>query len=96
MTATECPTLVQLAERVRALYDRAAADDPDLWGGSLLDLVADNIREASMSDLKAAIIVSGIYSRVNERLQRQIATYRSGPEPEDEPDYDDSGPRTGR
>jgi hypothetical protein len=65
----------QLTAIVATIYDRAAAQDPDLWGHALLDLVADNTT-ASLSDLKVAIVAAGLHARVNGRLRRQIEAYR--------------------
>lgn len=67
--------LMNLARQCRAAYDACVADDADLFGGSLLDLCANQIPRASLADLKAAIIVSGIYVNANERIRSQIAKY---------------------
>lgn len=68
--------LMDVAKRCAEVYDGCAKEDADLFGCSLLDLCADNITDVSLSDLKAAIVVSGIYSRANERIRRQIASYK--------------------
>lgn len=70
------PLLIDLAKRCRDLYLEAAATDSDLYGLSVLDLMADNFRDASLADLKAAIIVAGIYPIANARIQAQIAGYK--------------------
>lgn len=70
--------LVDLAKQCADIFDRCAARDADLFGCSLLDLCADNIADASLADLRAAIVISGIYSRANYRIQKQIAGYRGG------------------
>lgn len=67
---------MDLAREVLRLYVKAAREDPDLWGLSLLDLAADNVPDASLSDLKAAIVVSGVYARANRRVRREIEGYR--------------------
>lgn len=69
-------TLMQLAAQCGKIYDTAAKEHADLWGCSVLDLLADNIPEASLADLKSAIIVAGIYPRANDRIKAQIAGYR--------------------
>lgn len=69
--------LLDLAAECRRIYDNAAnALGPDLGGGSLLDLCADNVADASLADLKAAIVVSGIHASANDRIKQQIAQYR--------------------
>lgn len=67
--------LTDVAKECAGVYDRCAAADPDLFGGSLLDLCADNIERVSLADLKAAIVVAGIYERATTRIRRQIADY---------------------
>lgn len=67
--------LVDLAKQCRELYVKVSADNSDIYGCSVLDLMADNF-EASLADLKAAIIVAGIYPIANARIQAQIASYK--------------------
>lgn len=68
------PRLVDTARACREIYDRAAAElGPDLDGGSLLDLCADNLLDSSLSDLKAAIVISGIERVANQRIRKQMA-----------------------
>ena len=67
--------LFSLSQRVRQLYDRIAADDPDLGGHALLDLCADLIPYASRGDLMAAIFASGIEAVCNERIRSEIGGY---------------------
>jgi hypothetical protein len=64
-----------LALAVRCIYDSAAVDDADLFGYSLLDLVADQLPRVSLADLRSAIIVAGLHAIVNTRLQAEIAKY---------------------
>lgn len=70
------PRLMEAAKAARTIYLAAAAVDSDLWGYSLLDLIADNIPAASLADLRAAIVAAGIYPIANARIQAQIAGYR--------------------
>jgi len=70
--------LVDVARRCGVIFDRAAAVDPDLMGGSLLDLLADNLPYVSLEDLKAAVIVAGIFGKANARIQDQIRRYNIG------------------
>ena len=70
-------TLISVAQQVRFIWKRVSAEDPDLYGGSLLDLMADNITQVSLEDLKAAIVVSGIYREANPRIRHQIASYNA-------------------
>jgi hypothetical protein len=71
-------SLLDLARRVRQVVDAALMEHSDLWGGSILDLCADNIPDVSLADLKAAIVVSGLEgcAHVNARLKFQIGKYR--------------------
>jgi hypothetical protein len=71
--------LKQLATACRKLYDKTAKISPDLFGLGVLDLMADNL-QGSLSDLRIAIILSGIYDIANARIKRQISYY---PECED-------------
>ena len=64
--------LTDIASECREVYEKCP--DKDLWGYSLLDLMADNV-DASLADLKSAIIVSGIYGICNARLKKQIDGY---------------------
>lgn len=68
--------LDEIAVQVRQVFETAAALDPDLFGHSLLDLVADNITDVSLHDLQCAIVTAGIYSVANDRIKAQIAGYR--------------------
>jgi hypothetical protein len=68
-------TLFGLSQRVRQLYDRAAADDPDLGGGALIDLCADLIPGESRAHLVVAIFASGIDVVCNERIRGEIDNY---------------------
>lgn len=67
--------LMNIAFNCRHIYDAVAAIDPDLWGCSLLDLMADRMPHLPLSEIMSAIICSGIYSNANERIQKQIARY---------------------
>lgn len=69
-------TLIELARQCQAVYDRCAAIDPNLFGHSLLDLCADNITNASLADIRSAIVVAGIEVNANDRIKKQIAAYR--------------------
>jgi hypothetical protein len=68
--------LSTVSKMVRRVWDRVVKEDADLFGGSVLDLMADNIDRVSLADLKAAIVVSGIFPEANARIQAQIASYR--------------------
>jgi hypothetical protein len=70
------PLLIDVAKEVRRIYLGCSLVDRDLWGLSLLDLMADNISDVSLADLKAAIVAAGIYPIANDRIQSEIATYR--------------------
>ena len=67
-----------LSRRVRVLYERAAAEDPNLGGRGLLDLCADLIPRATRVDLKAAILVSGIEVACNDRIRAEIDSFAAG------------------
>jgi len=67
--------LTILAEQTKAIYDRAAKADSDLYGCSVLDLVADNLTEVNLRDLMDAIVISGIYEVANNRIRKQIRRY---------------------
>jgi hypothetical protein len=67
--------LFTLSQRVRQLYDRVSADDPDLGGRALLELCADLLPYASRGDLMAAIFASGIELVCNDRLRSEIDGY---------------------
>jgi hypothetical protein len=81
-------SLAHLAAECRAIYDRAAADlGPDLRGYSVLDLCADQLPRATLSDLRTAIIVAGInikgptmntYRVVVETRYRTIVKVQAG------------------
>lgn len=64
--------LIEIAHEVSAIYRTVSAEDPDLFGYSLLDLMADKLPKVSLGDLKTAIVVSGIYARANTRIREQI------------------------
>src|SRR5215472_14748177 len=74
------PTLIllMLSRRVRVLYERAAAEDPNLGGRGLLDLCADLIPRATRADLKTAILVSGIEVACNDRIRAEIDSFAVG------------------
>jgi hypothetical protein len=56
--------LLDLAAQCRAIVLKAqAALGDDLGDCSMLDLVADNISDASLNDLEAALIVAGFSYR---------------------------------
>lgn len=76
MTIYDPLDLMSVARAVRAVYDNCAAQNADLFGGSMLDLAADNIPDVSLADLKLAIVVSGIEAIANERIRKQIGGYR--------------------
>jgi hypothetical protein len=70
--------LVDIAKECRRIYDDCAREDPDLFGFSVLDLMADNLSCVSLSDLKSAIIISGIWAHANQRIRTQIDRYGLG------------------
>ena len=56
---SETPTIIELAKQCRKIYDRACLDlGKELAGLSILDLVADNINNATLDDLKTALVVA--------------------------------------
>jgi hypothetical protein len=68
-------TLFSFSQRVRQLYDRVAADDPDLGGRALLDLCTDLIPHATRGQLMTAIFASGIEVVCNDRIRSEIDGY---------------------
>lgn len=69
------PYLMDVASECRRIVLAAVSDlGPDLAGGSVLDLCADNIERVSLADLQCAIICAGRLP-VSERCQRQIGRY---------------------
>jgi hypothetical protein len=86
-TCAECnppapPLLVDLAKECRVVWERTSKADPDIFGGSILDLMADNITDASLLDLKSAILYAGIYAEANDRIRRQIAYFDCDTQPQ--------------
>ena len=67
--------LMSVARECRRVYDACASESPDLFGGSLLDLLADNIEDVPLDTLIDAIAVSGIYACTNDRIRKSIAKY---------------------
>lgn len=70
------PGPAALVTRIRALYHQCVSENADLYGGSLLDLAADNIPGVSLVDLKRAIVESGVEAIATDRIRQQIAGYR--------------------
>jgi hypothetical protein len=68
-------TIFSLSRRVRVLYERAAVEDPNLGGRTLLDLCADLNPRATRGDLRTAILVSGIEAVCNDRIRAEIDSY---------------------
>lgn len=69
--------MTTLAQRCEALFDKAAASlGNDLRGLSVLDLCADNI-QASLDDLKDAIVLSGIKRKCSQRIFSQIERWNA-------------------
>ena len=67
--------LIDIAAECRLIVLRAVADiGPDLQGCSALDLVADQIPHASLSDLKAALVIAGLDAHVSMRVARGYST----------------------
>ena len=81
-STSEPPLLVDLAKECRAVWERTSKADPDIFGGSILDLMADNITDASLLDLKSAILYAGIYAEANDRIRRQIAYFDCDTQPQ--------------
>lgn len=68
--------LDDIAKEVKKIYLLAEKDlGNDLQGYNILNLVADNIEYVSLADLKVAIIISGIYNKLSERLKKQVDRY---------------------
>lgn len=68
-------TIKELALQCRKVYFRCAKINANIFGVSLLDLCADQIPGATLSELRQAITLSGLYVRVPERLQFEIVRY---------------------
>jgi len=55
------PTLLQLAREARKIHAAAVRDlGPDLGGGSLLDLLADNMPQVPLDTLEHVIVVASL------------------------------------
>ena len=67
--------LIDIAADCRKIYDDCALASPDLFGGSVLDLCADNLSDIPLDTLKDAIVISGIAGVCNARIAGQIARY---------------------
>lgn len=67
--------LESIAAECGRVYDRCAADNMNLFGGSLLDLLADNLPDVPLRTLVDAIVVSGIAGRCNGRVLDMIKRY---------------------
>lgn len=67
--------LMSIAEECRRVYDACVSANADLFGGSLLDLLADNLPDVPLRTLVDAIVVSGIYAVANDRVKKSIADY---------------------
>lgn len=67
--------LIDIAKDCRQIYDACAIVSPDLFGGSVLDLCADQLSDIPLDTLKDAIIVSGIAGVANARIVSQINRY---------------------
>jgi hypothetical protein len=69
--------LMDAAKQCREIWTRTIRDiGNDLGGFSVLDLMADNIPNISLLDLKTAILAAGIHAEASRRIQGQIASYR--------------------
>ena len=56
--------LIDLSGECREIVMNARKDlGDDLGGGSMLDLCADNIEDASLSDIRTALVISGMNYR---------------------------------
>jgi len=60
MTTRQPLTIIQLAKRCKEIYLAAEKDLGPSVRDSVLDLVADNIEDASLEDLKTALVVAGL------------------------------------
>lgn len=57
------PTLVELAQRCRSIVERARAAGVSVPDSATLDLCADQIPDAPLDTLRAALVVAGFRIR---------------------------------
>lgn len=67
--------LESIAHECMRVYTACTAENADLFGGSLLDLLADNLPDVPLRTLVDAIVVAGIYASANDRIRKAIAGY---------------------
>lgn len=73
--ALEIKKFRELVKQVEEVYLNAACEDEDLWGGGVLDLMADQFANLPLLLLKQVIVASSIISIANYRINRQIVKY---------------------
>ena len=66
--------LINIAKELRPIVIKAVdALGSDLQGYSVIDLVADNIQDVSISDIKCALVVAGVDNLLTPRLIRSYS-----------------------
>jgi hypothetical protein len=65
------PLLINIAEQVRTIVQAAEAEGVRIDDGNVVDLIADNITRASLSDIRSAIVVAGYSARFPKATSKE-------------------------
>lgn len=65
------PLLTDIASRARRIIEAAETAGVAIDDGNVVDLIADNISDVSLSDIRCALVVAGLAPRFPRATSRE-------------------------